>query len=414
MINNYEDIDEYNVPDWWDWSLMEDSISEDITKSQESDILKAWQGAQIGEKRTHKDGKTYKKVGNSGVKNKDWKLVTDTKNNKAEPDSVPKKGSNSGNKEGSSSDKGGLATHAKEASETNLNAAIKESDDANIRQAAHEEIDRRGKEESIQEEKEESPGKEESKIKSSKEKVEEETVESLVKELRALRDEDLDYSDLSALDENDKKQREVRGKIEKIKEDESNLRKVGFEEYRKGFKSFDNSDLKGVKKYYGEVGEKIRQYLDKNKEQSIAINTYENSGFVAIRSYLTNPKEYNKEIVNSSMDSDIVKEVSEDLSKFINNNKITENLSLNRRVKGDGSNFFKSLNKGDVYEDKSFSSTSLKELDHFGDFNIEILAKKNSNISNIDGSSEYEYLIDKGSKFRVLGKSDTGIIVELL
>ena len=95
--------------------------------------------------------------------------------------------------------------------------------------------------------------------------------------------------------------------------------------------------------------------------------------------------------------------------------KIKEDLSLNRRVRGDSAvNFFKSLDKGDVYEDKSFSSTSLHELPQFGEFNIEILAKKGSNVSSVDNSTEYEYLIDKGSKFKVLDKSDTGIIVELL
>jgi len=102
------------------------------------------------------------------------------------------------------------------------------------------------------------------------------------------------------------------------------------------------------------------------------------------------------------------------ISDFISKNKITENLSLNRRVKGKGSEFFKSLDKGDIYKDESFSSTSLDELTQFGDFNIEILAKKGSNISHAVNDTELEYIVDKGSKFRVLDKSEKGIIVELL
>ena len=41
-------------------------------------------------------------------------------------------------------------------------------------------------------------------------------------------------------------------------------------------------------------------------------------------------------------------------------------------------------------------------------------AKKGSSVANVGNGAELEYTIDKGSKFRVLKTSDTGIIVELL
>ena len=104
-----------------------------------------------------------------------------------------------------------------------------------------------------------------------------------------------------------------------------------------------------------------------------------------------------------------------EISKFIGDNKIDNNLILNRRVLTGGT-FFTKLKEGDVYEDKSFSSTSLTEQTKFGDFNIKILAKKGSNVANVNNMGEYEYLIDKGSKFRVIEKhkNGMGITVELL
>ena len=121
-------------------------------KSSESDILKAWESAQIGEVRTHADGKKYKKVNNTGDKNKDWKLVTNPKNKQEGNGNVPQKGDNVGNKEGKQQSEANLSEAAKNASETNLNNAIKESDDPNIREAAHQELDRRENEEKVQEE----------------------------------------------------------------------------------------------------------------------------------------------------------------------------------------------------------------------------------------------------------------------
>ena len=123
-----------------------------LTKSQESDIEKSQKSAQIGEVRIHADGKKYKKVNNTGNKNKDWKLVTSPKDKQEESDDISQKGNEGGDKQQHS--KEDLKEQAKNTSETALNNAIKESDNPEVRQAAHEELDRREKEKKPQEESE--------------------------------------------------------------------------------------------------------------------------------------------------------------------------------------------------------------------------------------------------------------------
>ena len=81
----------------------------------------------------------------------------------------------------------------------------------------------------------------------------------------------------------------------------------------------------------------------------------------------------------------------------------------------DGTNYFKSLKVGDTYTEKSFSSTSILKLKRFdNDFNISIEAKKGKNVANIGNDSEFEYLIDYNSKFKVLDTQRNSMVVELL
>ena len=255
---------------------------------------------------------------------------------------------------------------AKTASGSSLETASKESKDPEVRTAAHNELERREKEEKPQKE-EETGGKKEG------EKVEEKETEP----------------------------------------------KDEFDEHRKGFEDFSNVNVKELDAFYEKDSKKSEKYLQENFMQEKALDVYTEDGYEDIREFLTTGEveerttdlkggfqfKINKTTANTVVDS---------ISDFIGKNKITQNTSLNRRVKGDGAKFFKSLSVGDTYADKSFSSTSLKELKTFGDFNIEILAKKGSNVANVVNGSEYEYLMDKDSKFKVLGKSDAGIIVELL
>lgn len=103
------------------------------------------------------------------------------------------------------------------------------------------------------------------------------------------------------------------------------------------------------------------------------------------------------------------------LSKYIGENKVKENIKLYRGIQGSGKSFFSSFNVGDEFEDPSFSSTSLLKLNRFSDdMFLEISVKANSNVANLNNDGEFEYLIDKGSKFRVIEKTKNNIKVELL
>lgn len=331
---------------------------DEVEKSEEEDILKAWQSAQIGEIRQRKDGKKYRKVANTGSE-KDWQLVTQPKTGKKEENkgSKSKKSDDNNNTQLSKED---LSEHAKNTSETSLQNAVKQSPDPEVRQAAHEELQRRESEEKPQEE---------------------ETKRDI-----------------------DKKQSE---------------RKISFEEYKKDFLDFSEKSPKELSDFYSDERESVRGYFSQNYMIEKALDFYIEDGFEQVRNYLTSgdveEKDHNlRDGFSITVNKNNIKGLTSSISKFINDNKISKSISLNRRVKGNAVDFFKSLKKGDTYEDKSFSSSSLRELGHFGDFNIEILAKRGSSVANIDNIGEYEYLIDKDSKFRVLDTHKDGIIVELL
>jgi len=243
------------------------------------------------------------------------------------------------------------------------------------------------------------------------------TKEGIEKEIKELRAKDTD--DIEEITELSDKIDELRKKFKELTAKEIKERRDKFKEKRKEYADMSNKDMFELEEFYEKGGKKIKEYLQLNFLQEKSLGMYVEDGFESIREYLTTGKVEEETLSVRGGDFKVteesVKMVSDSLSKFIDDNKIQENMSLNRRVKGDKAvNFFKSLGEGDIYEDKSFSSTSLEEIGIFGNFNIEILAKKGSNVANADNSGETEYLIDKNSKYKVLDKTDSGIIVELL
>ncbi len=391
-------------------------VKDYLEKAQKLPIgtIRKWQGVEM------------RKVSETGNKDADWK---------------PTKGGGEKSKQegGQKSSKSqSISGHAKQTSEQALQEAVKRSNDPKVREAAHQELDRRQKEEHVQEEDKsdgvndgvndgsndgvnnkkdlsQSKGKKEEKPSENKGKPKKEDkpdinttegIEDKIKELRAV-----DTDDLPEIEKISDEIQDLLKKRKDLVEKEKGLRKVDFEEYRKGFKDLSQESNDKTMIFYKGDSKGSAIYLEKHPEKRRAINSYIGDGYEKTREYLSNPKEYVEDDKYSKFN---IVNISEDISKFIKSNKISENLSLNRRVKGEGIKFFKELTIGDVYEDVSFSSSSILELDHFGDFNIEVLAKKGSDVANANNEGEREYLIDKGSKFRVLDKQDKGIIVELL
>ena len=189
--------------------------------------------------------------------------------------------------------------------------------------------------------------------------------------------------------------------------DERGLKVVSKEDYYKQFKDYSDYTDKEIQDYYLEIS---NNNVFSDFDQIKSLNFYTGSGHKDIREYIVD-----REIKRIGESPETIKKDIDNISSFIEKNRIDDDLSLHRRVYTSKSgDFFTKLNVGDIYEDKSFSSSSFKKFYQFGDFNINILCKKGSKVANANNVGELEFIIDKGSKFRVLEKDSQGIIVELL
>lgn len=137
---------------------------------------------------------------------------------------------------------------------------------------------------------------------------------------------------------------------------------------------------------------------------------------MAIRDILTeSPKVKNfskekKELIKTKID--LIKEALEQ-------NPLRRNMVLNRRLEIDetGNNLSTWLNAkvGQVIEDKSFASFGMQHEEYFGsDLQITLLAKKGDSIMNVDNIGESEYLVQAGSKYKVLARGTNSIVVEII
>jgi len=124
----------------------------DVDKSIDSDIEKA-KKSPVGTVVTHTDGKTMKKVSETGNPDKDWQVVKKQGNiAKQEEPSTDKTKQSEQSEAKKNFTIQELGKYAKEASEEKLQSVIKNSGNENLRQAAHNELQRREKEEHPQEE----------------------------------------------------------------------------------------------------------------------------------------------------------------------------------------------------------------------------------------------------------------------
>ena len=105
------------------------------------------------------------------------------------------------------------------------------------------------------------------------------------------------------------------------------------------------------------------------------------------------------------------------LEEYLDKNRLSENLILSRRINfSNKENPFAKLKPGDTFTDPSFSSYSLQQINGFGDFQMTLLAKKGQSVSPIRTKfiSEMEYLVQKGSKFKVIEVGFNSIAVEIV
>lgn len=147
-----------------------------------------------------------------------------------------------------------------------------------------------------------------------------------------------------------------------------------------------------------------------NETEKKALDFYKEEGYVGIREFNIGKSE------NSQFS-----QMSSIISSFIDKNPLEDNLVLNRRMDVNTISDINALNQwiganvGDVIEDKSFTSFSLRQLANFGDdLQVTLLAKKGDKISNINNPYETEYLTQKNSKYKVIAKGTNSIVVEIV
>lgn len=169
-----------------------------------------------------------------------------------------------------------------------------------------------------------------------------------------------------------------------------------------------------------------------SKDQKTAIDQYRDTSYGRINMFergLLEKTDDNKEEVKE------LQSISNNVSSAINSSEIKQDIVVYRGVDASKSEalskFFESLEVGDTYTDKGFTSTTLnKDIGHskFSSnknkgANITILIPKGSNglpMQNVGSEStktmyndEYEILLDKNSTFEVVEKDGSNITVIL-
>jgi len=147
-------------------------------------------------------------------------------------------------------------------------------------------------------------------------------------------------------------------------------------------------------------------YLEQNKDVKDSLEFYVGNGYKSIRKYVMG-KDYGGDRI-------LEKQVN-DISTFINENKIKDDLKLYRHTASETViNAVKDLKPGDLYMEVSFSSSATRPQPTFGYYQIVIYAKKGAKVANLHNSSELEYLLQKGSKFKVIKQGYNQTFLQLL
>lgn len=169
-------------------------------------------------------------------------------------------------------------------------------------------------------------------------------------------------------------------------------------------RTYKDFSLDGAYNFYKET----KQFNFTDKEMA-SINIYTGSDYPSFRRYLEGKPKEGDEFCKTHI---------ENIVKAIDKNRIKEDIVLTRRMSFKSVNSLNkwlNLKEGDIITDNSFTSFSLKHLSFFGDdFSITLLAKKNDPIMNVHNVNEFEFLVQKGTKFKVLKKGLNSIVVEIV
>lgn len=157
---------------------------------------------------------------------------------------------------------------------------------------------------------------------------------------------------------------------------------------------------------YSKESQKIEKSVPKNIRTSI--EEYTQVAYHDVRKYCMGENVSDKEGVARRV---------EDLSGYIENNRVNKNTLMYRCLKNRDGNINNLLNlkPGMIFEDESFSSYSTEKLRGFGsDLQITLLAKKGNNVVNLLNTSESEFLVQRKSRYRVITTGFNSMVVEMV
>lgn len=175
-------------------------------------------------------------------------------------------------------------------------------------------------------------------------------------------------------------------------------------------------EVNEVNDFYKKDEKKVTE--DLSSDEKISLSAYTGSGYSSIRDYMTKGYEATRNIWGES-ETKQAKQRTEDIRKAIDRNRLSENIVLNRRMElGGNKNAFNEWfgsEVGDIIEDKSFASFSLEHMVYFGNsIHITLLGKKGDPIMNARNSIEKEYIVQAGSKYKVIAKGTNSLVVQLI
>lgn len=157
---------------------------------------------------------------------------------------------------------------------------------------------------------------------------------------------------------------------------------------------------------YSKESEKIKKSTSEDVRMSI--EEYTQVAYHDVRKYCVGEDVVDKEGTAKRV---------ENLSEYIEKNKIGKNTLMYRCLKNRDGNIDKllSLKPGMVFEDESFSSYSTEKLRGFGsDLQITLLAKKGNNVANLLNTPESEFLVQRKSRYKVITTGFNSMVVEMV
>ena len=176
--------------------------------------------------------------------------------------------------------------------------------------------------------------------------------------------------------------------------------------------------------YFDKYDEDLKTLNGKEKK---ALEEYKDLKYFEINKYLRSDiTGWDKKFIDK-IENDMIKPIDDSFKKF----ELKDDLILQRGIKKN-TEFFNNLNIGDVYQDNGFVSTTLGGEDVLRFFRkqesegitINIIAKKGTNAIPMENigiedsdkyDAEFEFLLKRGSKFKVIKKEkNNNITVELL